>query len=114
MLDYQPSKLLRLVLNEEDRLGDKPLYEAIVQKCRELKVAGATVFRGLEGFDEAAEIHRPQVLGHHLPIVIQIVDSSENIQRLVPVLESMMNAGVIAISEVSAVRIQKTADGKSS
>lgn len=108
MQTYQPAKLLRLHITERDRRQGKPLYEAIVEKCRALKVAGATVFRGLEGYGDTAEIHRSHVLTHDLPIVVQIVDTAENIQRLLPVLEHMLDQGFIAISDVSITRIQKT------
>jgi uncharacterized protein len=106
---YQPAKLLRLHFTERDRYRGKPLHEAIVQKCREMKIAGATVFRGLEGYGDAAEIHRPHLLAHDLPVVVQIVDSEENVQRLLPVVEDMMDKGLIAMSDVKAMRIQKTA-----
>ena len=110
MQAYQPAKLLRLLFTERDRHQGKPLYEANVEKCRELKIAGATVFRGLEGYGYAAEIHRSHVIRHDLPIVVQIVDSAENILRLVPILEEMMDKGLIAISDVSTARIQKVKD----
>jgi PII-like signaling protein len=109
MQTYQRAKLLRLHFTERDRYRGKPLYEAIVEKCRELKIAGATVFRGLEGFGETAEIHRRQWLAQDLPIVIQIVDSEENIQRLLPVVEEMMDQGLIAMSDVEIRRIQRGA-----
>jgi len=103
-----PAKLLRLHFTERDRYQGKPLHEAVIDKCRELKIAGATVFRGLEGYGDTTEIHRSHVLRHDLPIVIQIVDSAENIQRLVPILEEMMDKGLLAVSDVSVIRIQKT------
>lgn len=109
MQNYQRAKLLRLHFTERDRHGGKPLYEAILEKCRQLKIAGATVFRGLEGFGDTAEIHRSHLLTHDLPIVVQIVDSEENIQRLLPVVENMMDKGLIAISDVDVLRIQKAA-----
>jgi uncharacterized protein len=109
MQNYQPAKLLRLHFTERDRYHGKPLYEAIVNKCLELKIAGASVFRGLEGYGDTAEIHRSHILTHDLPIVVQIVDSEENIRRLLPVLEDMMDKGLIAMSDVNILRIQKTA-----
>jgi PII-like signaling protein len=109
MQNYQPAKLLRLHFTERDRYHGKPLYEAIVNKCLELKIAGASVFRGLEGYGDTAEIHRSHILTHDLPIVVQIVDSEENIRRLLPVVEDMMDKGLIAMSEVNVLRIQKTA-----
>lgn len=108
MQPYQPAKLLRLHFTERDRHQGKPLYEAIIDKCRDMKIAGATVFRGLEGYGDTAEIHRSHVLRHDLPVIVQIVDSAENIGRLVPILEDMMDKGLIAISDVNVIRIQKT------
>jgi len=69
MQPYQPAKLLRLLITERDRYQGKPLYEAVIEKCREMKIAGATVFRGLEGYGDTAEIHRSHVLRHDLPII---------------------------------------------
>ena len=105
MQSSRPAKLLRLHFSEHDKYRGKPLYEAIVQKCRDLAIAGATVFRGLEGYGESSEIHRPHLLGHDQPIVITIVDSEENIRRLLPVVEEMIDTGLIAISDVEAARI---------
>lgn len=107
MQNYQPAKLLRLHFTERDRYDGKPLYEAIVQKCQELRIAGATVFRGLEGYGDTAEIHRSHILTHDLPIVVQIVDSEENVLRLLPIVEEMMDRGLIAMSDVTMIRIQK-------
>ena len=107
MRTYQPAKLLRLHITERDRYRGKPLYEAIVEKCRETKIAGATVFRGLEGYGDTAEIHRSHILAHDLPIVVQIVDTEENLQRLLPAVEDMMERGLIAISDVKTLRIHK-------
>ncbi len=111
MRDYQPAKLLRLHFSEEDRYQSQPLYDAIVQKCMELRIAGTTVFRGLEGFGDTAEIHRSHVLAHDLPIVIQIVDTDENISRLLPVVEGMLDKGLIATSDVAFKRVERKAAG---
>lgn len=109
MENYQPAKLLRLHITERDRFGGKPLYEAIVEKCRELEIAGATVFRGVEGFGDSADLHRARLLGQDLPIVIQIVDSEENVGRILSAAGDMMDHGLIAISDVRMRRIQKAA-----
>lgn len=105
----QPAKLLRIHISEADRHLGKPLYEALVEKCRELKISGATVFRGLEGYGETAGLHRSHLMRHDLPIVIAIVDSAENIARLVAAAGEMMDTGVMAVSEVLALRVQKQA-----
>jgi PII-like signaling protein len=105
------ARLLRIHISEGDRIQGKPLYEAIVAKCREMKIAGATVFRGLEGYGESAELHRAHLARRDQPIVISIVDSSENLNRLVPVVEEMMDTGLIAVSDVRAVRVQRRVSG---
>lgn len=109
MAEAKAAKILRLHVDEHDRYQDQPLYEAIVNKCREMKIAGATVYRGLEGYGQTAEIHRHGVLAHNAPIVITIVDSAENIARLLPVLEDMMDKGLIAMNDVEMIRIHKSA-----
>ena len=86
MPTYQPAKLMRLHFSEHHLYKGKPLYEAIVQKCLELKIAGTTVLRGLEGYGGMAQIHRSHILTHDLPIVVTIVDSAENIDRLAPIV----------------------------
>src|SRR4029077_1284131 len=95
MKPRHPAKLLRLHFSEHDKYGGKPLYEAIVRNCRELSIAGATVFRGLEGYGESAQIHPHPLVVHDRPIVITIIDSEENIRRLLPVVEEMVDTGLI-------------------
>jgi hypothetical protein len=58
MQQGQPARLMRIHISESDRFGDRPLYEAIVARCREMNIAGATVLRGLEGYGETAEMHK--------------------------------------------------------
>jgi uncharacterized protein len=106
-----PARLLRIHISEGDRFQGKPLYEAIVARCRELKIAGATVLRGIEGYGESAEMHKSHLARHDQPILISIVDSAENLTRLVPVVEEMMDNGLIAVSDVRVVRVQKKAPG---
>jgi len=77
-----------------------------VAKCRELKIAGATVFLGLEGYGETAEMHKAHLVHSDRPIVITIVDTAENIERLVPVVAEMMDTGLMASSEVQMIRVE--------
>jgi PII-like signaling protein len=107
MQPSHPAKLLRLHFLETDQYHGKPLYEALVQKCQDLSIAGATVFRGLEGYGESAEIHRHHLGSHDQPIVVTIIDSEENLRGLLPAVEEMVDTGLIAISDVEAVRITK-------
>ena len=111
MRTAKKARLLRLHFAENDKHDGKPLYEAIVDRCKELGIAGATVFRGLEGFGETAELHRHRLTGKDQPIVINVVDSPENIARLIPMVEAMMDTGMIATSNVDYLRIENPAPG---
>jgi hypothetical protein len=107
--DYQ-ARLLRIHISEADRFQGQALYEAIVTRCRELKIAGATVFRGLEGYGESAELHQSRLARQDGPILISIVDSADQLSRLVPVVEEMMDTGLISMSDVRVVRVQRVAE----
>jgi PII-like signaling protein len=105
MRTVRKAKLLRLHFSEGDRYRGKPLYEAIVERCKELRIAGATVFRGLEGYGETAAMHRHK---RDKPIVVTIVDTEENLARLIPEVEAMMDTGVIVTSDVESIRIENS------
>jgi uncharacterized protein len=94
--------LLRVFIGESDRFGGQPLYEAIVQKVRELGLAGATVLRGSEGFGANSVVHKATLLemSTDLPIVIEIVDAEEKVKLLVPHLEAMVQEGMITMEYV--------------
>jgi uncharacterized protein len=102
-----PAQMLRIHISESDSFQGKPLYEAIVAKCREMGIAGATVFRGLEGYGGSAEMHKAHLGRNDRPIVITIVDSADQIAALAPVVEAMMDTGMTAVSNVQVVRVQK-------
>jgi uncharacterized protein len=97
-----PDRLLRLHFSEDDRFGARgvPLYEAVVTRCRELGIAGATVLRGLEGYGETGGIHRH-------PIVVLVADTAENIDRLRAAIEDMVHDALIAVSDVTLLRVRK-------
>jgi PII-like signaling protein len=109
MRTAKKAQLLRLHFAESDEYQGKPLYEAIVQRAKELGIAGATVFRGLEGFGETAELHRRRLTRKDQPIVVTIVDTAENLAPLIPEVEAMMATGMIATSEVDCIRIENPA-----
>ena len=107
MPDVKSARLLRIHFSEGKVFQGKPLQESIIGKCRELGIAGASVFRGLEGFGETAEMHRRRVLHPDLPLVIVIVDEAAKLARLIPEVERMMDSGLIAISDVKARRVTR-------
>ncbi len=104
--------LLRVHVGEDDRWHGKPLYEAIVLKARELHLAGATVLRGPMGFGKGSRIHTAKVLrlANDLPIVIEIVDSREKIEELLPHLDEMMQGGLVTLERVQVLNYHGKAD----
>jgi uncharacterized protein len=106
MRTVRKAKILRLHFGESDQYEGKPLYVAIVDRCKELKIAGATVFRGLEGYGESAQIHRHHMIRKDQPIVVTIVDTAENLAGLIPEVEKMMDTGLISTSDVDCIRIE--------
>jgi PII-like signaling protein len=107
MPNTEEARLLRIHITENDRFGGRPLYEAIVQRCRELSVAGATVLRGIEGYGATAEIHKSHGMSAGQPVIVIVVDSVEMIQQVLPAIEEMMDTGMIAASRVEVRRIRK-------
>ena len=97
--------LLRIFIGESDRWEHKPLYEVIVLKARELHLAGATVLRGPMGFGKSSRLHTAKILrlSMDLPVVIEIVDSEENIQAFLPVLDTMMGGGLATLEKVKVI-----------
>jgi PII-like signaling protein len=94
--------LLRVFIGESDKFEHKPLYEVIVQKVRELGLAGATVLRGSEGFGAHSVVHTTHLLemSTDLPVVIEVVDTEDKIKLLLPHLETMVREGMITMEYV--------------
>jgi PII-like signaling protein len=100
------AKMVRVHFSQKDQWEGKPLHEAILSVCMDLGIAGATVYRGVEGFGLSAHIHRSSVWpgSNDPPIMISIVDREEQIAKLLPRLDEMVSEGVVAISDVEAIR----------
>src|SRR5262245_17663280 len=94
--------LLRIFIGESDRWHHQPLYEAIVLKAREMSLAGATVLRGPMGFGKSSRLHTAKILrlSMDLPLVIEIVDSEEMVEKFLPVLDEMMGGGLVTMEPV--------------
>ena len=106
MKEQFPARMVRIHFGEDDRWQGKPLHEAIVAKCKELGIAEAIVFRGIEGYGSGSRIRRS---GHwtfskDAPIQLSIIDTEEQIARLLPFLDAMVQEGLVATSAVEAVR----------
>lgn len=103
-------KLLRIFLGESDRSDHAMLYEAIVRNAREAGLAGATVFRGIEGFGAHSRIHTAKILrlSEDLPVLIEIVDTESKIRGFVPVVDRLFQSsrcgGMMSIETVEVIR----------
>jgi uncharacterized protein len=104
------AKLLRIFSGDSDRVHGKCLYEAIVEEARNVGMAGATVYRGIESFGASHSIHTLKIfaLSGDLPIVIDIIDSEENIQKFIPLVNELMDrsgkGGLILTEDVDVIR----------
>ena len=101
--------LLRIFFGEDDRFEYQSLYEAIVQKAREMHLAGATVLRGPMGYGHSSRLHTAKVLrlSFDLPIVVEIVDTEAKINAFLPVLDKMMASGLVTLEKVQVLQYGK-------
>jgi len=98
--------LLRIFIGETDRYEGKALYEQVVIKARELNLAGATVIRGIMGFGADSRMHSAKLLrlSEDLPIVIELVDTEENLNKLLPFLDETVQEGLITLEKVKVIK----------
>jgi len=98
--------LLRIYLGENDRWGHLPLYEALVELFRSEGFAGATVLRGVAGFGAHHTYHTDRLLrlSSELPLVLEVVDTQERFDAVLPKVESMMDGGMITLEQVQVRR----------
>ncbi len=99
-------KLIRIYCSETDKYEGKPLYEAILSRCVEMGIAGATVYRGLEGFGLSAEVHRLRIwpFTKNAPVMVSIIDHEDAVARFLPQLDEMLSEGLVATSDVQVTR----------
>lgn len=98
-------KLLRIFIGESDRFEGRPLYQALVEKARAEGLAGATVLRGIEGFGASSHLHTSRILrlSEDLPIVVEIVDTGENIDRVMPAFDRMVGDGMMTLEKAEVI-----------
>jgi len=108
----QEGCLLRIFIGEADHRDGAPAYKAIVEAAHAQGLAGATVFRGIEGFGAGSLIHRSSGfrLSHDLPIVIEIVDTQDAIDQALPTLESLVGDGMMTVERAEIVLDRKARD----
>jgi uncharacterized protein len=112
MKDKFQARMLRIHFGESDKWQGKPLHEAIVATCKELGMAGAIVYRGIEGYGNSTRIRHA---GHwtfskDAPIMLSIIDTEEQINKLIPHLDAMVEEGLVAMSRVEVIRYSRNPD----
>lgn len=107
-------KLLRIFIGESDQWDHKPLYEELVRKAREMGLAGATVIRGIEGFGANSHLHTTRILrlSEDLPLVIELVDTSENVDRFLAEVDDMIEDGMVTVERVEVRKYQANRKGQ--
>ena len=98
--------LLRIFIGESDSHQGKALYEQIVLKARELNLAGATVVRGIMGFGATSRLHTAKLLrlSEDLPIVVEVVDTEENLNKLLPFLDETVRDGLVTLERARIIK----------
>jgi uncharacterized protein len=106
MTRYTEAVLLRLFIGESDEHAGRPLHEAIVLAAREMGLAGATVLRGPMGFGRSSRLHTAKILrlSEDLPLIIEIVDTAEQIDRFLSAAEPMLGSCLVTLERVQVVR----------
>lgn len=96
------AKRLRIYIGEADRWKGRPLYHALLEKAKALDLAGATVTRGLAGYGANSRIKTANILdlSSDLPILVEIIDSEEYIDKLLPYLDEMVQEGLVTIDDI--------------
>lgn len=102
----EEGSLLRIFIAEADQYHGKALYETIVVKARELGLAGATVLRGIMGFGADSRVHSAKILelSDDLPLVVEIVDTEENLKKILPFLQDAVKDGLVTQERVRVLK----------
>jgi hypothetical protein len=102
--------MVRIFIGESDRWHRQPLHLALLERLRREGFAGATVFHGIAGFGARSVLHTTHLLrlSEDLPVVVEVVDSEAQVDRLIPILEEMVSEGLVTLEKV---RVLKYAPG---
>lgn len=100
------AKMMRIYIGENDKWNGKPLHEAIVEGLRAHDIAGVTVYAGILGYGANRRIHKDAKLSlsHDRPILLSVVDSEEKLQKFMPVLDDMVQQGLVVLSDADIIK----------
>ena len=97
--------LMRIHIGESDKWHGKQLHEAIVEMLRKEGFSGATVLRGVAGYGGSSVYHTDKILriSQDLPIVLEVIESNERIEQILPRLDEMVGGGLITLEKVRVI-----------
>ncbi|HUJ32320.1 MAG TPA: DUF190 domain-containing protein [Candidatus Acidoferrum sp.] len=100
------AKLMRIFIGENDKWHDKPLHKALIESMRANDIAGATVYQGILGYGANRRIHKDTALhlSHDRPMMLSIVDTEEKLRAFFPILDSMIQQGLVVLSDVDVIK----------
>ncbi|MGH9716189.1 MAG: DUF190 domain-containing protein [Candidatus Acidiferrales bacterium] len=100
------AKLMRIFIGENDKWRDKPLHKALIESLRANDIAGVTVYQGLLGYGANRRIHKDSALhlSHDRSIMLTVVDTEEKLRTYLPVLDQMMQQGLVVLSDVDIIK----------
>ena len=103
---HGPARRLTIYIGESDSVHHRPVYTEIVKRAHQAGLAGASVFRGIEGFGASSHIHTTRLLSlsEDLPVAIVIVDAAERIDAFLPELDELVAEGLVVIEDIEVVR----------
>lgn len=112
MKELEKMLMLKIYVGEDDKYKGQNLYEHIFNKAKEYNLAGATCLRGILGYGHSKKIHSTKFirLFSNMPIVIELIDKEENIQEFLDYVRTILDKGLISVSEVSFLPIYKDED----
>lgn len=97
--------MMRIHIGESDKWHGKPLHEAIVEELRREKFSGVTVLRGVGGYGGSSVYHTDKLLrlSQDLPIVLEVIESQERIDEILPHLDEMIGGGLVTLEKVQVI-----------
>lgn len=100
------AKMLRVIVSEDDKWEGEPLYEAIIKRFIMMDIAGATVYKAIAGYGPHRRFHKKKTLTStgELPILITVIDSEENVNKVLPILDDMVKEGIVILSDVNVIK----------
>jgi len=109
MLKQEEMVLMRIFVGESDRYQKQPLFEALVELCRDQGVAGATVIKGAMGYGGRSKVHSDRFLrlSTDLPVVIEVVDYQDKIDAVLPLIEDMLQGGLVTLEKARVINFHK-------